>query len=618
MSFDHIDTASRMRRIIQRISQQQASIVSPDALIGRMTFVDINSLKGRVWIAGDTAPVEVNLFSSTIPGSWQEKDSNTSGDPNTPTVGIGSTVVVESYRGSLYVTEVLTSGQFSADFRAVNAGIAAQGSLGQIAPSPNDTWNVSPVQTVRDYFSSEVVQYFTLPQGDALIFGPFTMANSGSWFDPGWIEMTVHNFDYDVHFAAKHYKFMLNPHMMASDFDFIAEPNFFDRWFRILPDQTITDYFDQNDIGGNSSGDFDLDVCLRSTNYGLKVGGVPGFDQDSIYELWFRVVKIDPGLNYNEFAVNFHTSAFQHSRALSNVGRLIQIVDAAPPTVKGYVGFHNARHAFHDADRASTVTTFEGGQWDNGPWRSSVIRTASDLQKTWQADGNISWDGSNLKWTGNIYLGGLGKHRDALSAGRATITCPTSGTIPVMGLTSTTVTCTASGIPIAANRSLWCGIPPASGNTDLKLYLFLVDDTGTVDYQLPEWAVFLARRGPTGATPDIVLGDGTKLDSWRNLTLANGWTNRGAGFATGQYRRVNSPPNSLQLVGCLVAGTKTNATTVATTAVGFRPAAIVGFPCQDTANPAAIEFDTLGQLKVYDLGAGSNLQFSVIVPLDKT
>jgi hypothetical protein len=44
-------------------------------------------------------------------------------------------------------------------------------------------------------------------------------------------------------------------------------------------------------------------------------------------------------------------------------------------------------------------------------------------------------------------------------------------------------------------------------------------------------------------------------DPWHTMSLTNSWTNRGAGFPTAKYRLITSPPNSVQIVGAISAGT---------------------------------------------------------------
>jgi hypothetical protein len=131
---------------------------------------------------------------------------------------------------------------------------------------------------------------------------------------------------------------------------------------------------------------------------------------------------------------------------------------------------------------------------------------------------------------------------------------------------------------------------------------------------------FYSSDGNFALSADLVFDNGYNQveETWHLMNLVNGWTNRGGGFVRAQYRRVPSPAGSVQLTGCILAGTKVNGTVVANLPVGYRPAARHGFPCQDTANPAALEFATNGDLMVFDLGAGANIQFNVIIPLDAT
>src|SRR6185436_8883579 len=69
--------------------------------------------------------------------------------------------------------------------------------------------------------------------------------------------------------------------------------------------------------------------------------------------------------------------------------------------------------------------------WHTGPWRSGQLRMATGLQKTWTHDGQFilqDFSGvSYLKWSGSIWLDGIGSHRNGMHNGRAYIQIPSEG-----------------------------------------------------------------------------------------------------------------------------------------------------------------------------------------------
>jgi hypothetical protein len=110
---------------------------------------------------------------------------------------------------------------------------------------------------------------------------------------------------------------------------------------------------------------------------------------------------------------------------------------------------------------------------------------------------------------------------------------------------------------------------------------------------------------------------------WQTMSLLNGWTNPGGGNVSAQYRVVSSPPNTLQLVGVINAGTITNATTVATLSTGFNPSGNIYFPVATlppgfgTAVSPSLLIDPSGNLKVFGLAGGTTaISFNALIPLD--
>ncbi len=230
--------------------------------------------------------------------------------------------------------------------------------------------------------------------------------------------------------------------------------------------------------------------------------------------------------------------------------------------------------------------------WHTGPWRSGALRTAEALQKTWTYDGRFDWDGTYLKIVGKVHFDGIGMNRNGLKSGYAYLemvnnTSAASAAnrfIPVMPFDDEDETSgfrewdLDQGIQLYEGESLWCGIPPGSDQTNLIRNLFIVNggyhsawnsESTAQYYSLPEWAVMIASRAQSGATPEVRLGNGEMLDSWKNIPLSNGWTNRGGAYPPLQYRRINS--YSILVRGHLSSGTTTGGTTIATLPSGVRP-----------------------------------------------
>lgn len=109
---------------------------------------------------------------------------------------------------------------------------------------------------------------------------------------------------------------------------------------------------------------------------------------------------------------------------------------------------------------------------------------------------------------------------------------------------------------------------------------------------------------------------------WNALAFAAGWANAGGAEVTGQYRKIASPPNSLQLVGELTPGTKVDNTTIATLPVGYRPAKTTTIPV--AVNPTAagstsplLQISAAGTIKCFGLTAGTGTVYvNALIPLD--
>lgn len=109
-------------------------------------------------------------------------------------------------------------------------------------------------------------------------------------------------------------------------------------------------------------------------------------------------------------------------------------------------------------------------------------------------------------------------------------------------------------------------------------------------------------------------------EDWITVTAyQNGWT---AGPGGLRYRKIACPPNSVQLIGNMTAGTKTDGTTIATLAAGYRPANAQDIyatsfngALSTSQNP---HFNILptGEIKIYGLGTGTGCNLNGVIALD--
>ena len=133
----------------------------------------------------------------------------------------------------------------------------------------------------------------------------------------------------------------------------------------------------------------------------------------------------------------------------------------------------------------------------------------------------------------------------------------------------------------------------------------------------------LAPATQTNSETEIYKSSGGTAEGWNTLTLLNSWANRGAGYPQLAYRRVASPPNSLQLVGVCAgpAGSYGGGTQIAQLPVGYRPAVSTSFPvggavASDATSTPTMQVDTSGYLRVWYHAFGRYTEFAVTIPLD--
>lgn len=370
VGFGRLDTASRVREVIKKLATQEIATQVPNRNIGRVMSVDLPRLRATVWFPNDEQPIEVKLLSSVIPGDWQHKsDDNGSYDSLS---GYGSQAVVERLNGTLYVTQVLTGGQFSFDFRTMNQSIVAQRAT---PTSAGNTTSIEPIvdQPLESFFNCRVVDS-SLNRNQAIEFGPFTQYYSGQ---PGigFMEMTV---SVQPERGQKYYKFVVNP---PQEFDHPGSTGILDSWFRILPEHSITD--SDNTPGGFA--DWDLDISYKRTAYGntSEYAGYP--------EIWFRIVKRSAwgGGGLDAF-VTVRATNIQKARSLGGRELFMQEKRTAPAEIHGFLGYHNSKHMFRDTDDYSLFDDFGrsqpvvGGGWGN-----------SDSGQAWTGTTGLWVDGAS-------------------------------------------------------------------------------------------------------------------------------------------------------------------------------------------------------------------------------
>lgn len=360
--FDRVSTASRVRDVIKKVASQQIATEVPNRNIGRVMSVDLPRLRATIWFPNDEQPIEVKLLSSVIPGDWQhKKDTNGSYDSLS---GYGSQAVVERLNGSLYVTQILTGGQFSFDFQTMNHSIVAQRAT---PTSAGNTTSIEPIvdQPLESFFNCRVVDD-TLLHNQAIEFGPFTQYYSGQ---PGigFVEVTV---SVAPNRGAKYYRFVVNP---SQEFDHPGSTGILDSWFRIMAANSITD---QDGTFGNSM-DWDLDISYKRTAYGNtnEYAGYP--------EIWFRLVKRSQYTgNGLDALVTIRATNVQKARSLGGRELFMQEKKTNPTEIHGYLGFHNSKHLWRDTDDYAVFDNFGrsqpvvGAGWGNSDSGQAWINTS--------------------------------------------------------------------------------------------------------------------------------------------------------------------------------------------------------------------------------------------------
>ena len=110
-------------------------------------------------------------------------------------------------------------------------------------------------------------------------------------------------------------------------------------------------------------------------------------------------------------------------------------------------------------------------------------------------------------------------------------------------------------------------------------------------------------------------------ETWHSVILVNGWANK-AGAQAAKYRKLASPPNSVEIVGDITGGTATNSTTLFQLPAGYRPPTVSPATPIYTANrnanndPPVVFLDTSGNVKLFNCAGATELQINAIFALD--
>ncbi len=147
-------------------------------------------------------------------------------------------------------------------------------------------------------------------------------------------------------------------------------------------------------------------------------------------------------------------------------------------------------------------------------------------------------------------------------------------------------------------------------------------------------AVSIFGPGNGGTTPDFAVGDGQAAsvpiaaivsgaaETWNyvgsgggNPGFGSGWSNRGSPWATLAFRKVASPPNTVQIRG-EISATNTAATTIFTLPAGYRPANQQQFATTN-GNAQGINITSAGAVNVETaISAAGNWNIDCFLSLD--
>jgi len=566
-TFADYAAATRTRDAVAKIAQEAVGTPQPLGMLGRLISLSVAQRKARVWLPGDDAPIEVNLFPSVIPYISQDSLGMTEAS-TTSTTGGGARVWVERINDKLFVTEVLSGPVFTEASGGFEHYLDAVGAEAGVAGKP---WYT------RTGASTSVI--VPLPQqGQTVTFGPF-----GGSLGEGFTEITVSD---QVFGSSKTYMFS----GLAAQ-ALLSTPGYYQK--------LIPRFINHSE-----------DVEVNKGNFELEIGNEQIVPDNTTVPGTYLMLRL--------------------RRRADNQASIAQIADGYHVTIRSNGGMTQAAHeSGHVPFRwftgittlpsdtyGTTVFTTQMSEPNSGPYDSPFVHFPTRAQFSICGGDNIRWEGSNFSF-GSFKVMFSGRHIHTFNLGEQYITMPPQGTVIVevgdVDIASKTVG--TDGIQLLPGEGLYYALDPgvASSVSDASRFR-IVNSEKSIG--IPPFWLFLA--GATGAVPSLKLGTGEQYDHRRGATFAGTWQNVGGEYSTMQYfmgpsRMVTVEGSMRTSGGGAVAGD-----TAFTLPAGFRPQGrliVAGVASTGTANtPAAARIDVLasGAVAVYapsTTGVSLNFQF---------
>lgn len=450
------EMALRVREAMKAFATQELGDPHPKGNFGRVYSINPDTLTCQVWYAGDPAPVDVLLLADLIPGA---SDLDTTGYTPTSESGRGSRVWVEKINGKSYVTAVVSGGIQTKNVQTLTQklyyknplwgqagqayGVQASGQYAFVVPNPPQNQCIT-----MGPFGGPITGAFTeivitdTRFGGAKVYRLGGLAELAAAFTPGAFFKV----------APAHINPPLDFFTDIGDFDLeVGNADFTSLWDGTIYNLMVLRIRRKNDNNAGANGEAD--------GYRVVIRGVLGTNtqQEPLgffpFQYWVDALSTEPALMYGD-------NNYSYTLGL-------------PQT---------------------------------GPYVAPSLDLPRRAQDSLSGGGDISWSGTNLKWSSPFFVMGLGAHPHTLVSGQANIDCPpTSQTINVAGnATVTSVTVAASGIPLSAGQALYYRLKHGGDIFTDNSRFVIVDVTKTAMVP-PNW-ILIALFPATGAL--LKLGNG--------------------------------------------------------------------------------------------------------------
>lgn len=178
----------------------------------------------------------------------------------------------------------------------------------------------------------------------------------------------------------------------------------------------------------------------------------------------------------------------------------------------GQTSFSQGQLLFGDGTNA--LSTSSGLTWSTGSNTLSATNLSvsgeanipliysPSIQAHWtiSGGGNVTWNGSYLKWSARVVLMPIEK-TEMGATGLIEIGCPTSGTITYYNASNvtTTATCTADGIPLASNEALYYQITVGQNEASQQTNFRLVNYQNSTWRPTSNWILLAVNNGESGS-----------------------------------------------------------------------------------------------------------------------